>query len=65
MTDLNTRLESEIMKVQEYEDKIVKYSEKEVKMRSNVNILEEESKKIYDLVQEKELNEENYEMALH
>mgnify|MGYP003683850871 CR=1 FL=1 len=39
------------MKSQELEDKMVKYTEKEVKMRNNVKILEEESKKIYNLVQ--------------
>ena len=52
------------MKSQELEDKMVKYTEKEVKMRNNVKILEEESKKIYNLVQQKEENEEKYELMI-
>ena len=40
------------------EEKISKFGEKEAKMRENILVLEQESRKIYDIVIEKEQNED-------
>lgn len=51
---LNRQIEDEIRKCQELEERISKFAEKQMQMRENIFVLEEESKKIYDIVVEQE-----------
>lgn len=50
ISELKSMLDSEAARILEFEERIARYAEKEMKMIENINILEEESRKIYDIV---------------
>lgn len=53
ISELKSMLDSEAARILEFEERIARYAEKEMKMIENINILEEESRKIYDIVMAK------------
>lgn len=61
---LNSNLEEQINQNNELSEAIVRYMEKEAKMKETLAVLEKESKEIFTLVQEKEQNEETYQKAI-
>ena len=46
------------------EEKVIKFAEKEAKMRESITVLEDESRKIYEIVVEKEQIEESQSQEL-
>jgi chromosome segregation ATPase len=64
LAKLNANLEEQINQNTELSETIVRYMEKEAKMKETLAVLERESQEIFTLVQEKEQNEETYQKAI-
>ena len=64
LSKLNSNLEDQINQNNQLSETIIKYMEKQAKMKETLAVLQQESKELFIMFQEKEHNEETYETMI-